>query len=208
MESEQLEDALSILDQYRNEASEDDYGEVVDLCTEIKDIVEQLESENNFNRATLVKYLSNETLGFFQSLFAPNDNEYIYQLECKLGESEGEVKELLEKRNTLEMERIQLLDKIAELQISIARVHQQQSQQQQQQQQQAAVETRSESGTLRRLPLQTSSPQYNNHQINHQVKMGNSKAALLSPDEGIEDSRPSSRSSSSCSFSPQRTTLP
>ena len=39
-------------------------------------------------------------------------------------ESESEVKELLEKRNTLEMERIQLLDKIAELQISIARVHQ------------------------------------------------------------------------------------
>ena len=52
----------------------------------------------------------------------------------------SEVKELLEKRNTLEMERIQLLDKIAELQISIARVHQGTN-----------SETRSESGaTLRK----------------------------------------------------------
>ena len=53
---------------------------------------------------------------------------------------DSEVKELLEKRNTLEMERIQLLDKIAELQISIARVHQGTN-----------SETRSESGaTLRK----------------------------------------------------------
>ena len=40
MESEQLEDALSILDKYRDGGSEDDYAEVVDLCTEVKDIGE------------------------------------------------------------------------------------------------------------------------------------------------------------------------
>ena len=133
-------------------------------------LVEQLEHENNFNRQTLVKYLSPDTMAFFQSLFSAPSDEYTYQLERRLHESESEVKELLEKRNTLEMERIQLLDKIAELQISIARVHQGTN-----------SETRSESGaTLRRLPLQTSSPHYSNKPPT------GSKALLLSPDEGIE----------------------
>ena len=122
MESEQLEDALSVLDQYRDGGTEDDYGEVVDLLTDVKNIgqfllfwfcrvrkldcvtlkvftlwtlrfgenfelkfsVEELESENTFNRMTLVKYLSHDTIVFFQSLFARNENDYIYQLECKL----------------------------------------------------------------------------------------------------------------------------
>ena len=38
MESEQLEDALSVLDQYRDGGTEDDYGEVVDLLTDVKNI--------------------------------------------------------------------------------------------------------------------------------------------------------------------------
>ena len=46
--------------------------------------VEELESENTFNRMTLVKYLSHDTIVFFQSLFARNESDYIYQLECKL----------------------------------------------------------------------------------------------------------------------------
>ena len=104
MESEQLEDALSILDKYRDGGSEDDYAEVVDLCTEVKDIgefstkvasseirglVEQLENENNFDRQTLVKYLSPDTMAFFQSLFSAPSDEYTYQLERRLHESES-----------------------------------------------------------------------------------------------------------------------
>ena len=38
MESEQLEDALSVLDQYRDGGTEDEYGEVVDLLTDVKNI--------------------------------------------------------------------------------------------------------------------------------------------------------------------------
>ena len=41
MESEQLEDALSVLDRFRDGGAEDDYAEVVDLCTEVKDIGNQ-----------------------------------------------------------------------------------------------------------------------------------------------------------------------
>ena len=46
-------------------------------------------------------------------------DEYIYRLEDKLKHTEFELKEMIEKRNNLEIERIQLLDKVAELQISL-----------------------------------------------------------------------------------------
>lgn len=200
-DADNLEAALSLLDEYvthdrdsiREENSFNDYHEIADLCNEVKCTVEQLETEG-FNRTLFLSHLPPETISFFASLFARSQkDEYIYKLEEKLKQTENELKEMIEKRNHLELERIQLLDKVAELQIQLARVHQQDAKSEQ-------------NGPRRILPLQTSSPL---------GPVSTSKSpmnrALLSPDEGIEgtslhsDSRPSSRSSSSsCPFSPSR----
>ena len=73
-----------------------------------------------FDRKLFLRHISPETISFFSNLFQrdPND-DYIYKLEEKLKETELELKEMIEKRNYLEIERIQLLDKVAELQISL-----------------------------------------------------------------------------------------
>ena len=161
-------------------------------------LVEQLETEG-FNRTLFLSHLPQETISFFASLFARSQkDEYIYKLEEKLKQTENELKDMIEKRNHLELERIQLLDKVAELQIQLgmsfsvkisaefspnkisveknifflktlkARVHQQDAKSDQ-------------NGPRRILPLQTSSPlgavSTSKSPINR---------ALLSPDEGIE----------------------
>ena len=82
-------------------------------------LVEQLETEG-FNRTLFLSHLPQETISFFASLFARSQkDEYIYKLEEKLKQTENELKEMIEKRNHLELERIQLLDKVAELQIQL-----------------------------------------------------------------------------------------
>ena len=82
-------------------------------------LVEQLETEG-FNRTLFLSHLPPETISFFASLFARSQkDEYIYKLEEKLKQTENELKEMIEKRNHLELERIQLLDKVAELQIQL-----------------------------------------------------------------------------------------
>ena len=82
-------------------------------------LVEQLEAEG-FNRTLFLSHLPPETISFFASLFARSQkDEYIYKLEEKLKQTENELKEMIEKRNHLELERIQLLDKVAELQIQL-----------------------------------------------------------------------------------------
>ena len=56
-------------------------------------LVEELERENDFDRQTLVKYLSSDTVNFFTSLFGPlctrGGEEYIYQLEARVREADG-----------------------------------------------------------------------------------------------------------------------
>ena len=82
-------------------------------------LVEELEEEG-FDRGLFLRHLSPETFSFFASLFIRDQkDEYIYRLEDKLKHTEFELKEMIEKRNNLEIERIQLLDKVAELQISL-----------------------------------------------------------------------------------------
>ena len=82
-------------------------------------LVEQLETEG-FNRTLFLSHLPQETISFFASLFARSQkDEYIYKLEEKLKQTENELKDMIEKRNHLELERIQLLDKVAELQIQL-----------------------------------------------------------------------------------------
>ena len=88
--------------------------------------VEQLEREPDFSRDILLKTFRPETKHFFQQLFFPSvEREAFGQIQSRLKETENVLNETLEKRNQLETERIQLLDQIAELRVSLARVHSQ-----------------------------------------------------------------------------------
>lgn len=197
MEADNLEAALSVLDEYMDSASSftadiDEYHEVAELAEDMRITVEQLEREREFNRDVLLKHIRSETKHFFQQLFGsfPSIERVAFaEMQSRLKETEHALNDTLQKRNQLETERIQLLDQVAELRVTLARVHSHESDQN---------ETLSTNGLLKPrpcLPLHTSSP------IDQSVKN-----RIVSPDEGIEgtsvtsescaSTRPSSQSSS------------
>lgn len=197
MEADNLEAALSVLDEYMDSASSftadiDEYHEVAELAEDMRITVEQLEHEREFNRDVLLKHIRSETKHFFQQLFGsfPSIERVAFaEMQSRLKETEHALNDTLQKRNQLETERIQLLDQVAELRVTLARVHSHESDQN---------ETLSTNGLLKPrpcLPLHTSSP------IDQSVKN-----RIVSPDEGIEgtsvtsescaSTRPSSQSSS------------
>ena len=90
--------------------------------------IEQLESETDFHRDLLLKHIRSETKHFFQQLFGimpAMERQAFAEMQNRLKESEYALTETMGKRNQLETERIQLLDQIAELRVSLARVHSQ-----------------------------------------------------------------------------------
>ena len=149
----------------------DEYHEVAELAEEMRMTVEQLEREQDFSRDVLLKHIRAETAHFFQQLFGsfPSlEREAFSEMQSRLKETEHALNETLEKRNQLETERIQLLDQVAELRVSLARAHSHETSDEQ-------ARSSAQSARLTRpcLPLHTSSPI-------------EPKQRIVSPDEGIE----------------------
>lgn len=74
------------------------------------------------SRDVLLKHIRAETKTFFQELFGNIgriETDAFTDMQIRLKETESALNETLEKRNQLETERIQLLDQIAELRVSL-----------------------------------------------------------------------------------------
>ena len=82
--------------------------------------------ESRLSRDVLLKHIRAETKAFFQELFGSVgglcgrvESDAFTDMTIRLKETESALNETLEKRNQLETERIQLLDQIAELRVSL-----------------------------------------------------------------------------------------